>query len=330
MGQYQKDLTVWFNNYFYFRGFSVRLKNSLFYLVNFKRFLYFSNLKLISYKNRIISGEFQQSYYGAIGIKLQIDEEKTKKVQEELNRRGKKFLIIPEYVPWDDSFGDKVSPYYRYFDLYHKASVIEILETLDNLLKSGGINYFNVYALLTNTMNKTGIEPVSFYDYHWNRYGAGLAMIASLEYLKSIYKTDWDIPKIKSIEFSKTPRDSETVLPDRASLFSSLAESFMSNHLSFPYIVYDEQSKTEQTKVAFLGDSFVRAYRDQMIAAKFIDEKNITTYSNKDEKDKKEIKKIIDENDVLIIIYGRLFYSSERPANLINTFYDCLYPTVKK
>jgi hypothetical protein len=329
MGQYQKDLTAWFNNYFYFRNFSIRLKNSLFYLANFKRFFYLSGFKLLSYKNRIVGNAFQQSYYNRSGGNPMFDVEKIKKVQRELNRRGKKFLLISEYVSWDDAFGEKISPYYRYFDVYYKAPAIKILETCDSLLRRGGINYFNAYVLLKNNMDKTGIEPVSFYDNHWNRYGAGLAMIASLEYLKTQYKTDWGIPKIKSIEFSKTPRGPETVLLNRVRLFRSLTESFKSDDVRFPYIVYGGQRKTEQIKVALLGDSYLLAYTNEIKASNFIDEKNITTYFNEDEKDKKEIKRIIDENDVLIIIYGREFYSS-RSANLINMIYDCLYPTVKK
>jgi hypothetical protein len=104
----------------------------------------------------------------------------------------------------------------------------------------------------------------------------------------------------------------------------------MSKNVSFPYIVYDKQRKPEQIKIALLGDSYVGAYTDELKTSKFIDEKNITTYSNKDEKDTKRIRKIIDENDVIVIIYARAFYSSGRPANLINTIYNYLYPTVKK
>jgi hypothetical protein len=331
MGIYQKDLTAWFNNYFYFRGFFIRLKNSLFYGANFKRFSLFSYIRLLSYKNRIV-GTLSFSLYQGLLFTLNrhrtggkgLTIEKLKYVQQELHKRNKKILFVLPHTSNAYGAGVEVDPYYQYFTNYYRADIIEKLEAYDELFTKEGINYFDTRAFFADHPELTKIGAVSRYDIHWNRYGAGIAVIETLKYLKTRYKTDWEIPQIKSVEISSTSDLYEVHALNSLNLFLSLENAFMQKKLEFPYIVYEVPKKENQTKIVVLGDSFTMRYVDQLKASKFTDEKNITKYENADDKFKSNTKQIIDDNDIIIIIYVQLTFYGRRFEQVLNGFYDYL------
>ncbi|MDR2771926.1 MAG: hypothetical protein LBB93_00450 [Elusimicrobiota bacterium] len=337
LGIYQKDLTAWFNNYFYFRGFFIRLKSSLYYLANFKRFFVLSALRLLSYKNRVIDSPSHNSdkwildsYTRAYGAgdkglkKIDLTAKKLKYVQQELNKRGKKILFVSAYSGWKKVYGHKINPYYRYFEYYYKNDADKMRETYNGFLKKNDINYFNAQDFLENDVQLNGIETVSFYDAHWNRYGAGIAVIETLKYLKTRYKTDWEIPKIKLVEISSTSDLYEVYALNNLKLFHSLENAFMQKKLEFPYIVYEASKKENQTKIVVLGDSFVEQYVKQLKASHFISDKNVTQYYNQEIEIKADIKKIIDDNDIIIIIYVQKSFYGGRFEQMLNGVYDYL------
>jgi hypothetical protein len=295
---------------------------------------------MLSYKNRIVGNFGYNSYadiinghsraYGEGNKKLEqinLTIQKLKYVQRELNKRDKKFLCISAYSYWE-IHGDKVSRYYRYFGGYHRGEVNQMMETYNDLLKMNKINYFDSHTFLENNIQLRGIETASYYDKHWNRYGAGLVMIESLKYLKTKYKTNWDIPQVKSVEVSTTPVYEDIALIGGANLFDSLKNSFMRKRLSFPYIVYEIPKKEELTKIVIIGDSFTRSFEDQLIKSKFTNKKNIASYSNKDTRGNTElfdnIKKVIEGNDIIIIIYVESSFYSSRFKTIVDTFYSYL------
>jgi hypothetical protein len=337
MGVYQKDLTAWFNNYFYFRGFFIRLKSSLYYLANFKRFFLPSGIHLSSYKNRIIEIERHNQY------KLTIDEhksaygsgnegleqisqmaEKLKYVQQEINKRGKSFLLISGYSGWREVYGGKISPYYRFFNNYYQDESDKTRAVFNDFLNKSDINYFNTHPFLENIVKTTGLDTVSFYDSHWNRYGAGLVLIESLKYLNTAYKTNYELPQIKSVEISTIPTYSEIAGLKRAQMFLSLENSFMQKRLSFPYIVYEIPKKKNGVKVVLLGDSFTNQYQEQLKSSQFIDAKNIEKYFNNDRGIKTDIDKIISQNDIIIVMFVEPNFYSYRLKDMVDIFYDYL------
>jgi hypothetical protein len=337
MGIYQKNLTAWFSNYFYFRGFFIRLKSSLYYLANFKRFFLPSNIRLDSYKNRIIEEAGHNQYkrtidehkraYG-VGSKnlVQISQmaEKLKYVQQELSKRGKSFLLISGYSGWQEVYGDKISPYYRFFYNYYQDDSDKMRAVFNDFLNKAGINYFNSHPFLANIAKTTGIDTVSYYDSHWNRYGAGLALIETLKYIKSLYKSDWELPQVKSVEISTTPIAMETECLRRVRMFIAVQNGFMQKKLSFPYIVYETPKKKNGVKVAVLGDSFTSTYEIQLKDSKFTDAKNIKKYHNRDSDIKTDIAKIISQNDIIIVIFVESTFYGYRLKYVVDVFYDYL------
>jgi hypothetical protein len=337
MGKYQDYLTDWFNDYFYFRGFFIRLKSSLYYLANFKRFFLPSVVHLGSFKNRIVEVDDQTGYkmtidrhklaYGVGSKNLeQISQmtEKLKYVQQEINKRDKSFLIISGYSGWREVYGDKNSPYYRFFDNYYQDESDKIRMVFNDFLNKAGINYFNSHPFLANIAKATGIDTVSYYDSHWNRYGAGRVVVETLKYIKSIYKTDWELPQVKSVEISTTPINIETEGLSRTQMFVSVQNSFMQKKLSFPYIVYETPKKKNGAKVVLLGDSFTVPYEMQLKDSQFTDEQNIEKYHNNDSAIKTDIDKIISQNDIIIVIFVEPSFYSARLKNVVNVFYDYL------
>jgi hypothetical protein len=335
MGIYQKMFPVWFSDYF-ISGFFKRLKSSMFYLANFKRFFLPSVIRLNSYKNRIIEVARHNQY------KLTIDEhkaaygsgdegleqisqmaEKLKYVQLEINKRGKSFLLISGYSGWREVYGGKISPYYRFFDNYYQDESDKTREVFNDFLNKAGINYFNTHPFLANIAKTTGLDTVSYYDSHWNRYGAGLVVIESLKRLKSLYKTAWELPQVKSVEISMTPTYMETDGLRRTQMFGSVQNSFMQKRLSFPYIVYEAPKKKNGAKVVLLGDSFTETYEMQLKASQFTDAKNIEKYRAYGNI-KTDIDKIVSQNDIIVVIYVEVDFYDRRLKRVVDVFYDYL------
>jgi hypothetical protein len=343
MGVYQKDLTAWFSDYFYFRGFFIRLKSSLYYLANFKRFFILTGpRRLFSYKNRIVSTSYYSPYevlrHHKSNKDIETIAEKLKFVQEELGKRGKKFLCIEAVLPLELqaminsklSKDDKIAQYYMLFEDYYKSDADKVMNTYKDLFDKYGINYFDANAFLRKDFQSTGINPISFYDSHWNRYGAGLVVIETLKYLKSIYKTDWDLPQIKLVEFSSSEADYETLAIRGTFLFSSLIEAFMPNRARFPYIVYGVPKNTDNHRITVLGDSFAGTYATQLIASKFSDKNSAKRYLNNEREVRENVKKIINDADIIIIVYtGNPFFGS-RLEVMTNIFYYYLKTDEKK
>jgi hypothetical protein len=198
------------------------------------------------------------------------------------------------------------------------------MNTYKALLNKYGIHFFDSQTFLEKNLRLTGIEPVSFYDGHWNRYGAGLVVIESLKYLKSIYKTDWELPQIKSVEISTTPIAMETECLRRVQMFISVQNGFMQEKLSFPYIVYEAPKEKNGVKVAVLGDSFTSTYEMQLKDSQFTDAKNIKKYHNNDRAIKTDIAKIINQNDIIIVIFVEPIFYGYRLKEVVNVFYDYL------
>ncbi|MDR2773087.1 MAG: hypothetical protein LBB93_06455, partial [Elusimicrobiota bacterium] len=246
---------------------------------------------------------------------------KLKYVQQELNKRGKKILYVSASSGWKKVYGHKISPYYRYFEDYYENDADKMRETFNGSLKKNDINYFNAQDFLENDVLLNGIKTVSFYDSHWNRYGAGIAVIETLKYLKTRYKTDWEIPQIKSVEVSTAPDGGI----GWANLFYSVENNFTKKGWDFPSIVYEQQKKEEQTKIAVLGDSFIEQYVKQLKASRFVNDKNVIQYTNKDIDIKADIKKIIDDNDIIIIIYVQSDFYGGRFEQMLNWFYDYFF-----
>jgi hypothetical protein len=176
---------------------------------------------------------------------------------------------------------------------------------------------------LANIAKTTVLDTVSYYDSHWNRYGAGLAVIESLKYLKTEYRTDWELPQVKSVEISTIPTYMEIEGLFRIQLFHSLADSFFKDHRSFPYIVYETPRKQNVLKVILLGDSFTDQYQEQLKASQFTDEQNIEKYRNY-ENIKTDIAKIISQNDIIIVMFVEPNFYSDRLKNVVDVFYEHL------
>jgi hypothetical protein len=250
--------------------------------------------------------------------------EKLKYVQQEINKKGKSFLLISGYSGWREVYGDKISPYYRFFDNYYQDDSDKMRALFNDFLNKAGINYFNSHPFLANIAKTTGIDTVSFYDGHWNRYGAGLAVIESLKYLKTEYRTTWDLPQIKSVGISTTPIVMETECLRGAQMFLSLENGFMQKRLSFPYIIYEAPKKKNSVKVAVLGDSFTSTYEIQLKDSQFTDDKNIKLYYNRDSDIKTDIAKIISQNDIIIVIFAESTFYGYRLKYVVDIFYDYL------
>jgi hypothetical protein len=288
---------------------------------------------LVSYEDKILSArnfldiytfESYKGTYKNEKERIDLTALKLKYVQQELDKRGKMILFLLGYTAWEEVYGDKIEPYYRYFEDYYKDDVNRFRATFDGVLHKDDINYFNSRFLLSNNVRQTGIETISFYEAHWNRYGAGLAMMGSLEYLKAKYKTDWGIPKIKAIEYSDTPSRFEANFLYDVHLFPSLANAIKSKRWSFPYIVYEVPQKPFSGKIVLAGDSFTVQYEQQLIDSKFADKKNITEYGNEDDELKSNMKKVIDNNDVIIIMYKESSFYDKRFKTIVDIFYDYL------
>lgn len=336
-GKYQEVFTAWFYDNFHWRVDFIRFKSSLFYLVNFKRFFLPSNIRLISYANRIVDSRDHNSYkilvdnhraaYGDSAAEIEsmkLTVEKLKSVQQAIDNQGKKFLCISAASGWEEVYGDKVSAYYKFFEDYCKNSADEISATFNALLKSSDINYFNTRTFLDSKARSGGIDTVSFFDSHWNRYGAGLVAIETLKDLKTIYKTDWEIPQIEAIEIS-SGTDLEEIRALRANnLFRPLENAFLQKRLAFPYIVYKTPTKERQIKLITIGDSFSEQYTNQILASKFTPEQNITQYSNRESEVYDNLSKVIEANEIIIIVFSGSNFYGARFKNLVDMFYDYL------
>jgi hypothetical protein len=254
--------------------------------------------------------------------------EKLKYVQQELHKRNKKILFVLPHTSINAyGAGVEVATYYQYFTNYYRADIIEMLEAYDEIFTKEEINYFDTRVFFADHPELTKIGAVSHYDIHWNRYGAGIAVIETLKYLKMRYKTDWEIPQVKSVEIS--------TIPDLGpwgdiggirsmNLFYLAENNFIKKEWRFPCIVYEQTKKEEQTKIAVLGDSFVAQYVRQLKASHFISDKNVIQYSNQESDIKADIKKIIDDNDIIIIIYSQGGFYGGRFERMLNWFYDYL------
>ncbi|MDR2772744.1 MAG: hypothetical protein LBB93_04685 [Elusimicrobiota bacterium] len=314
-----------------------KIKHSIYYLANFKMFFSVSDIRLLSYKNRIVEIAGHNSYWDIIeehkaaygtGSKelFEISQtvEKLKCVQQEINKRGKSFLVVSGYSGWQEVYGDKISPYYRYFENFYQDDADKMRTMFNDFLKKADINYFNSHLFLENVAKTTALDTVSFYDSHWNRYGAGLVMIETLTYLKTVYKTNWELPQIKSIEISSTPSFDEVMGLKLVRLFQPLENSFMQKERNFPYIVYEIPMKENGTKVALLGDSFTWQYETQLKTSRFTDAKNISLYAHREEDIRADIDKIIDTNDVIIVIYIESNFYGQTFKNIVDVFYNHL------
>jgi hypothetical protein len=315
---FQHQYEGWFKQYMFGRKAMILLKNTAFYFANLKAFVLNPNYILYD-KSRIIG---VRSYTPAklnVTYKNFIEQDhdetfnKLLFVQKEFEKRGKAFMFI--LAPNSNRFfNDKKDKYFKIFDDYSKTNIYPFYAS--NLEKLG-INYFDTQTFFTKVYKADSFTPISFYDVHWNRYGAGLVMIETLKMLKEKYKTKWDIPEISEIRYSNKSDSYERESADRLNMFFK----YEIKDYEFPYIVYKKQKSPSKVKVALLGDSMDKTYGDQLIDSGFSND--VMSFENMGINDE-GIKKILADREIVIIIFTEVNLVSPAISSMINNLYTYL------
>ncbi|MDR1952488.1 MAG: hypothetical protein LBQ37_03120 [Elusimicrobiota bacterium] len=310
-GEFQKSFESWFARYFVGRNFLIRFRNTSYFLGNFRYFVFMNeNLYITMLKGKVV---YPMYLLGNDPGQELFD--KMYFIQKEMEKRGKKFLFVMAPNTARLSFNNQLQfPYQKYFRLFSKLEIDTYKESRIYLDKIG-INYFDAQEYFESLIEKGDLNTVSPYDAHWTRYGAGLAVVKSLNVLKTKYRTNWNIPKIISVSFSTTTSNDRDAL-DRMNIFNT----FNFEHNEFPISIYEKLSKNNTNRLNFvvLGDSFGIDYSNELIESKIASEENIFIHlwsaPNNTEK--------IISADVIILIFTEYNMYRELSKQIVDYLYN--------
>jgi hypothetical protein len=245
--RYQKKFEDYQNAFFGFRGFFIKLKNSLNYIL-FRELSVEDN---IAGKDNFI---FSVAHIErALGIRYngkennQLTIERIKFLKDGLEKKGKhlfvmvvpsKETVIPEYMPGKYMGRQRQETDYADFINGYKAAGIPFLDYCEYFKK---IKDSTQYSLFT----KTGV--------HWSVYGACIAQDTLVDYVQKLVEKDIAHYKRTSLELSDTARDADADFEGPLNLFFSLGQS----QYQYPVLqMVSETTNRYKPKVVIIGDSF--------------------------------------------------------------------------
>lgn len=246
--EFQQKTEEYQNFNFGFRGFLIRLRNSINYLLfkdiavtdqieGKKGFIY----SIGSIERNITGNAYNGKEKNDSTIKQLksiVDVLQKKNVNVVLVLAPSKESIIPENLPWQYANTKKIKSDYDDFLVLLNKYKIPFID-FNSYFKS--IKPECRYPLFT----KTG--------FHWSVYGASLAHDSLVAYVQE--QVSYPIPKYinAGIEFSDTARWSDADFEPQMNLFFSLQDE----KYAYPKLVLDSTSlKNKKPKVIVMGDSF--------------------------------------------------------------------------
>ena len=242
--EFQSNFEKWWNSHFLMRKISLKMKNQIYDWMNFGKIH-------TGYNNSIIEGKdhyiFEKEYFSdntPICTNLNIsDLKKIKQLKDFLYKRdiGLYIVLAPNKVL---TYKDKLPARYTYF--YHNDC--QYYDKIENYLLQNNIPAFNAQRLMAEIRKNEKYEPFSKTGTHWNFYGAGRTVQASLK------KFGLAEISLKNIDTSNLPYFAER---DIANLLN-LPIEFKTDD-KFPYPNFE---KTDAIKgnIAVIGNSFSNEY----------------------------------------------------------------------
>ena len=249
-GEFQQAAETWFKQYFGFRSFWVRTYNQI-------HFSLFRQMPSKSSGTTVVLGEnnwlYAQSYlreHAGNSVKPPLEEleqrvQDLRRLQEELERHGKAFLLIispskasiyPEYMPRSYRVQSKDRTYYL----------------LTPLLDKYGIRYLDAYQVLSKAKSTSPYRLFPQGGIHWNDYGAFLIFRESIEELNRQLTEPLPIPTFDRVDMAP-PRGSDRDLIELLNVWTPQAINTPCPYLNFTTTPLPPE---KQPGVLMVGDSF--------------------------------------------------------------------------
>lgn len=244
---FQKKFEDFKNHHFGFRGFLVKMKNSMEYflfgkinatdIIEGKKGYLFSYGSVNRYYGNLYNGEEKNSK----------TLEKIKFMKEGIEKKGKHFLciiappkesVVPELLGDEyASMADKKTDCDDFIQGYRENNI----PFIDFCSYFKAIKDTSSYPLFT----KTG--------FHWSVYGASLAHDSLLKYIENLFGKDLPGYSRTGIEISDTARDSEADFEEPMNLLFKISD------LRYYYPKFEMTTPSEgnfRPRVIIIGDSF--------------------------------------------------------------------------
>ena len=228
---------AWWNSHFAFRKIMLKLKNQIYYWMNFGA-IYSRNTVVQGKKGYLYERVYFESYYkNCLNVPPSLN--KIKDLENNLNKKGIELFVV--FAPQKAiTYFDLIPLRYRYF----LGDSCEYYEKIEDKLQKMGIKVFNSQRLVSKIRENEKYQPFSKTGTHWNHYGVGRVIqeIASFFGLENV--------KIRDVMTKDTPYTTEK---DIANLLNLLIE--YKTDEKFYRIVY-ENIKPLKGKSTIIGNSF--------------------------------------------------------------------------
>lgn len=250
-GHMQDDTEAWFDQYFGFRSYLIKSENQLNFSL-FKDISTQAKTKIVLGKNNYL---YEKGYIDNFNKRDTLDEtkveaeaKKIKKLQDKLEERDVKFLLVlsptktsvyPEFIP--DKYIDQTK-------LDEKNNYEKIIP----FLKEYGVNMIDAHEYFVSRKDSS---PYTFFTRggtHWNYYGSCLItreIEKNLEEagIKNLANINCDPPTVDNTSFG-TDRD-------LANLINVWSEDVVSGSTPHPSLIIDK-GEFYKPNLLFVGDSF--------------------------------------------------------------------------
>jgi len=323
---FQKQTEAYENFNFGFRGFMIKLKNS----VDFLLYKDISVTDQLEGKNGYIFswGSIDRNITGDIyngKVKNDATVSAITFLRNEIEKKGARFLVA--FAPSKDIIYPELLP-----EKYDGAVRLHSdRQDLADGFKKNNIPFIDFTPYFQSIHKKTSEPLFTKTGFHWSVYGASIAQDSLLSFMQQMYNEPMIACERKGVEQSDTARwpDADFEVP------MNLLFSLQDNLYLYPKVEIIQSTLTRhRPKVIVIGDSFFATIKDQLVLRSiFSTDSKYWYYFNRsipftgvDDSEMKDIDIITElESADFIILFGSLCTLGDFPYG----FYDYYYKNVK-
>jgi SGNH hydrolase-like domain, acetyltransferase AlgX len=245
-GQFQKEFEDYYTNHVGFRATLVRFYNELFFSIFHKS----TNSEIkIGKDNILFEDVFIRSYFGKDYLgEAKIDSvvRRAKLMQDDLNKKGKKLLVV--IAP------NKVYDYSEYLPEQYKSFIrgTTNYSTFTSKAEASGISVVDFQRYFNEHKSNRIYETFPPYGIHWNAYSSTIATDSIVNALQGEHlkiKSNYKIERFVRSFNIKDPDD------DLFKLLN-ISHAFPPAQLPYPVISFAPDSSIHRPSILTVGDSF--------------------------------------------------------------------------
>jgi hypothetical protein len=318
-GKYQRDFEKQVGETFFGRRFFYRLGESLHFVINGDRvsngdYRLYPGLYQIYHKKNFRS-LFRVGYERN---KAAIDGlfTKTRRLQDKLESRGKKFLFVLGSNP--TSYYEDNLPFVA--RSVEKSEPFSLRKHYADGMKLAGVHLFDESEFHISGKATARFPIYNSLDVHLNYYGGGELMLGSLKEIEKYYGVNLRLP-----EFDGEVKTASTwgSVYGTLNLFPGI-----NPYIDNPDTYYRDYTtfKGKPLKIALIGDSWTNIFLRQLKYSRISDEHSSDRYANGygEGLPPEKVREILDKYDIVIIVYSEMNLPSDRIAKMVESLLKSL------